>query len=108
MTTPTTEINTSTVDRWDDIFGCNSYIVVSLDEDETIGTFVTIEWESNTDYIVHLRGSVFSIDDYWERNETNGYRNLTPAEHDAVLDWIDEQIEVEREMDEKLTIAVTK
>ena len=98
-------IDCLTLDRWDEMYGDASYIEVGINDKEAV--CVKCIWESDDEYWAYIMECSDGKEVYLtELGSEYGVRNLTDEEKRAVLDWIKEQFDVEREMDER-NISIT-
>lgn len=98
-------IDCQTFDRWDEIYGDAAYIEVSINDKEAV--CVKCIWEDDDNYFSYVMDCENGMEVYLQGlGSEYGVRNLTDEERKAVLDWIKEQFDVEREMDER-NISIT-
>ena len=98
-------IDCQTFDRWDEMYGDASYIEVGINDKEAV--CVKCIWKSDDEYWAYIMECPDGNEVYLtESGSEYGVRNLTYEERQAVLDWIKEQFDVEREMDER-NISIT-
>lgn len=91
-------IDCQTFDRWDEIYGDAAYIEVSINDKEAV--CVKCIWEDDDNYFSYVMDCENGMEVYLQGlGSEYGVRNLTDEERQAVLDWIKEQFDVEREMD---------
>ena len=92
------KIECTTLDRWDEMYGDTSYIEVGINDKEAV--FVKCIWISDDEYVPHIQECHNGTEVYFQgHGSDDGVRDLTDDERQAVLEWIKEQFDVEREMD---------
>lgn len=89
-------MNVELIDRWDDMFGDNSYMELAINEEEC----VFVKWRGDAaPYIMNCENGT---EVYPARFGSDfGTRNLTDDERAEVMAFIKEQREVEEMMNER-------
>lgn len=86
------------IDRWDDIEG-NKYFTLCID-DTPRRDFVDVKRSIDEDgwfnYIMDCENGY----EVYKEGETNGWRHTSWEEENEIMDFVVEQVKVEREMDE--------
>ena len=83
-----------TIDRWDDLYGDEMYITVGLNMKECVDAK-----RNATSELTYIMDCANGFEVYTVDSE-DGTRNLTDAEREEVLDWITEQFDMEKMMDD--------